>query len=489
MVARARDYLRVSLDRSGHARSLDEQHDDNAGAATRCGWTLGPSYRDRSISASRYSRKAREGYDQLVSDLESGDFDADILILWESSRGSRRVGEWVLLCDLLAEQSVKVHVTTHSRTYDPQNPRDRRSLLEDAVDSEYESGKMSQRLRRTAAADAAAGKPPTRGAFGHPRKTRRGGKLVAVPAAQIQRERDAVQKTYTGLFAGKTLVSLAKDLNSEGHHTTRGGQWDRTDVRALLLNPRNAGVRYYRGERVAAGQWEAIVSEETWQAAVQVLTDPARKKNHGTARRWLGGGLFQCGQCCASDMRVNYRDNRERVYRCRATGHNTRSADRIDSYVLRRVATRLQRGDVARLLAGPDESHRLAELQAEAAGLRARRDAMGIDYAEGRLTAGQVQVATERLDARLTELNDQIASIGRRNQFPDLLTADDPAAWFLDADLDVQRALIDALYVVTIRPNTRGRWGQLSDTVLIEPRDHAKAGLSGAGTRTPPAAG
>ena len=54
---------------------------------------------------------------------------------------------------------VTIYVTTHQRTYDPANGRDRRSLLEDAVDSEYESSKASVRAKRAAAANAAAGKP------------------------------------------------------------------------------------------------------------------------------------------------------------------------------------------------------------------------------------------------------------------------------------------------------------------------------------------
>ncbi|MGH3853433.1 MAG: hypothetical protein ACRDR6_08020 [Pseudonocardiaceae bacterium] len=54
---RAREYLRVSLDRSGRARSLDEQHADHVRVAGEQGWVLdGDSYRDESVSASRYSR-------------------------------------------------------------------------------------------------------------------------------------------------------------------------------------------------------------------------------------------------------------------------------------------------------------------------------------------------------------------------------------------------------------------------------------------------
>jgi hypothetical protein len=40
--------------------------------------------------------------------------------------------------ELREQRSMSIFVTTHGRCYDPANGRDRRSLLEDAVDSEYE---------------------------------------------------------------------------------------------------------------------------------------------------------------------------------------------------------------------------------------------------------------------------------------------------------------------------------------------------------------
>src|SRR5262245_36713518 len=154
----AREYLRVSLDRSGRERSILEQHDDNQRMAAERGWTLGGPYRDKG-SASRYAVKARGDFDTLTADLRTDRFAADVLVLWESSRGSRRVAEWVDLIELCEKSSVLIAVTTHARTYDPGNARDRRTLLEDAVDSEYESAKISTRVRRAVDRDAAAGKP------------------------------------------------------------------------------------------------------------------------------------------------------------------------------------------------------------------------------------------------------------------------------------------------------------------------------------------
>jgi site-specific DNA recombinase len=94
---RAREYLRVSVDRSGRVRSLDEQHANHVRVAGEQGWILvAESYRDESVSASRYSRKARDGFDALIEDLEHDRFGAEVLLIWDSSRGSRRVGSgWI----------------------------------------------------------------------------------------------------------------------------------------------------------------------------------------------------------------------------------------------------------------------------------------------------------------------------------------------------------------------------------------------------------
>lgn len=148
---------------------------------------------------------------------------------------------------------------------------------------------------------------------------------------------------------------------------------------------------------------------------MQILQDPARRSNQGNALRWIGGGLYLCGQCGESDVKSDY-IKRDRVNRCRATGHCKRTANKVDTYVRATVAARLRRPDIAELLAHQDGKERATELRTEAAGLRQRLDGLGVDYAEGLLTAGQVRAATERLESRLTEINAELGSLGRSDQ-------------------------------------------------------------------------
>ncbi|WP_354261498.1 recombinase family protein [Arthrobacter sp. OAP107] len=108
-----REYLRVSKDRSGRGKSPDQQHDENAAALAQRGWDIHPRpYRDNYRSASRYSKQAREGFAQLMSDLEEDAFGAGALGLWESGRGSRRTGEWVDLIEPCEERGIRIWVTT-----------------------------------------------------------------------------------------------------------------------------------------------------------------------------------------------------------------------------------------------------------------------------------------------------------------------------------------------------------------------------------------
>lgn len=212
----AREYLRVSKDRQGRGKSPDQQHAENERAVADRGWALHPSpYRDDDRSASRYARRDRESFRQLIDDLEDGSFAADLLVIWESSRGSRRTGEWVNLIELCEERGVHIFVTTHGRDYDPANARDRRSMLEDAVDSEYESAKTSERLLRSVRAAAEEGRAHGKNLYGYRRiyddRTR---ELLRIEEHPDQAP--VVKEAARRVMAGETYYAIAMDFNARG---------------------------------------------------------------------------------------------------------------------------------------------------------------------------------------------------------------------------------------------------------------------------------
>lgn len=302
----AREYLRVSKDRLGSGKSPDQQHAENAKAVKNRGWILhADPYRDDDRSASRYARKEREDFRRLTDDLENGCFDADYLVIWESSRGSRRTGEWVNLIELCEERQVRIFVTTHGRDYDPANARDRRSMLEDAVDSEYESAKTSERIRRNVRAAAEEGRVHGRNLYGYLRiydpYTR---ELLRVE--EHPEQAPVVKEAAQRVLSGETFYAIARDFNSRGipprsrtykEHRSRLG-WTPPAVKAMLTTASYAGKREHLGEIVADAQWPAIIDPEVWSNELMPLI---ASRVTGTGEAWptrhLLAGIALCDVC------------------------------------------------------------------------------------------------------------------------------------------------------------------------------------------------
>ena len=301
-----REYLRVSKDRQQTGKSPDQQHDENVRSIEYQGWSLHPDppYRDTDRSASRFATKAREDFKRLIDDLEQDRFGAQVLAIWESSRGSRRVGEWVDLVDLCKQRNVSIWVTTHGRLYDPSNARDRRSLLEDAVDAEYESDKTSERIRRNVRAAAEKGKPHGKNLYGYQRvydeQTR---ELLRVEEHVEQAA--IVREGARRVLDGESFYAIAKDLNQrqvpsrrptrKDHRKNYG--WTPTAVKQMLTMPAYAGKRQHQGEIVSDAMWPALIDLVVWQRLQSVMSPIERKRTNDWPAKHLLAGIARCGVC------------------------------------------------------------------------------------------------------------------------------------------------------------------------------------------------
>lgn len=299
----AREYLRVSKDRTKQGKSPAQQHEENARAVAGHGWQLHPQpYEDVDKGASRHSRATRDGYARLVEDIQAGRFDAGVLVIWESSRGSRRVSEWAALIDLCADAGIKIYVTAHDHLYDPSRGRDRRSLHEDAVDSEYETDKMSDRIRRSVNANAQQGRPHGKNLYGYRRTYEQGPggpQLAAVEPDPVTAP--IVREVAARALQGETYYSIARDLNVRGVPTRRaarhdynsGRGWTGSMLRQMLSRPAYAGLREHNGEIVGEAVWPALISQEDWTKlqVKRAVAPPAREVKH------LLVGLAECGGC------------------------------------------------------------------------------------------------------------------------------------------------------------------------------------------------
>jgi len=415
-----REYQRVSKDASGREGSNDEQHDDNVAAAAEEGITLtGTPYRD-TARASRTSKARRADFDQLLADLRAGTFDADVLVMWESSRGSRRVSDWVLLLELLEDNAKRIFVTTHRRLYDPTNPRDRRTLLEDAVDSEYESGKSGLRIKRSMAANAEnGGRHGGRRAFGYKGA---GGAIEPVEAEHV---RDATRR----VLAGESTRSIAADWNRRGITTSAGNAWHPGPLRNLLAGTRIAGIRTHKGRAVAKGAWPAIITEDDHQRLVATLANRTPTGRRGRTA-WLLTGLLRCGRCGATLVgntdATGGRAPGTRRYMCRkAPGYSGCGGLGIKAEPLEQVlgilvTERLADLEAHRDAAAPDDSPELAELNR----IAAARLELADDYAAGAISRETRLEDAAALDRLQHTIETRLAGKVRENIPFDLIATD-----------------------------------------------------------------
>lgn len=378
---------RVSRDKSREARSVVQQQDDNRKACAEHGWVIPPGGEYQDIgSASRFATKAREDWSRLLADLEAGHLN--VVVMWEPSRGSRRLSEWALFLDTCRDHHVLVHVTDHSRTYDLDNPRDWRSLAEDGVDSAYESEKTQRRIKRDMKAAGGAGRPHGRVQYGYERiyneKTRR-----LIEQRAVQPQAGIVAEIIRRIASREPLSAIRNDLNTRGVKSPAGGQWTAASMRRITRCPVYIGKRPSGGVRQANGRyvgtqlelvpaiWPAIVTEDVWLEAQEVLNDPARSTTRPGRYKWLLSRIATC-EPCGAPLTVHYAPRKTTapvpLYECSGPHHCLGIvAEVVDRHVSERIIAYLSRPDVYPAL-NRDESVEAGRARAEVAKLRAELD-------------------------------------------------------------------------------------------------------------------
>ncbi|TQN37366.1 DNA invertase Pin-like site-specific DNA recombinase [Blastococcus colisei] len=424
---------------------------------------------DNDTSAS--SKKPRPGYNgELLPELEAGGRSV-LVVAQTQDRLLRQLGEMVELVDLVERTGARVMLVR--AMFDLTTAMGRAAAWQAAVWSRLEVEQKAERQRRQAVQAAERGECPSRRAFGY----RPGGKIDPEESAVV---RDAFDR----LFRGESLVRITEAMNAAGLPSVRGNRWSRKGVAYLLRSPRYAGWRVYHAgaddELRVRGEWPRIVSDAEHEKAVALLTDPVRKVNTlGTARRWLGSGLFVCGRCDAAGevdehgqpvtMRTGRRtQGNVRTYICRQHGHLSRAAEPVDRYVADVIEERLAQPDVASLLAGATPE--VSELRQEADVIRGKIDRAVRDYDDEVIDGATLKAVKARRTAELAVVERKITAAARSSRLATMAAAPDPAAAFRAADLAVQREVVDALCAVVLLPSPRGASSFDPSTVDIRRR-------------------
>lgn len=460
-------YLRFSQDRTGEGlgmarheprcRELAQKIAAQNGAAAQI-----TVYRDNDISASRYSRKKRKAYIEMCERIERGDID--VVVAYHHDRLLRDKGrEMEPFIDLIERNGVDVQFVTAGR-WDLSTAAGRFQARIAGSVAAYESELKSERIKLQRIQQAMAGK--FHGGI-RPYGFEPDGVTVRADEAR------EIARMYEQVVAGVTLRQIVRDLNTRGVPTaTQRGPWTSQAVRDIIRRPRNAGWSVHNGEVVGKAEWAALVSEDTWQAAVAVVSDPARRTSPGNTPKWLGSGLYLCGVCDRPELRVSAASsNRNKVYRCRSrelTGvaHVNRDAARLDALVEETIVSRLEQPDALAQLAagfGPTGVD-VAALRLEQAALRQRLDALATMFAAGEIDARQLATASTSLKAKITAMDGELAEAGRRSPLAELAGSDIRARWFGTQpdrsdglSLGTRRAIVDMLLTVRVLPAPKGR--------------------------------
>lgn len=444
---RAVIYCRVSDDDRQDGRSVGEQEQECRDAAAEHGWTVDQVLVDNDRSASRYARRPRERYEQLLARLSTK--PADVLILWESSRGGRELERWAGLLNLCRARGVRVHIVSHRRTYDLEQPRDWRTLAEDGVDSAYESDKTRERVLRSVRSQAAKGLPHGRLLYGYARTYDGRGQFVA----QVEHAEQAaiVRECARRVAAGEALYAVAQDLNARAVPAPRGGLWQPTQVKRLVTNPGYAGHRVHRGQIVGPATWPALVDEATHTECVRRMSDPRRHSVRDRSLKHLLSGILRAP--CGGRTRVL--SNRGYLtYVCHddfCVGVRTTP---VEEFVTDMVLERLEQPDVLAGLAARGDRD-AAGAQGEADELQARLDGFVDAAARGELTPA----ALARIEARLLPEIEEARERALVAPVPQLLRdVAGPGARDRWARLAIgqQREIIDKLVDLRVATTVRG---------------------------------
>ena len=512
---RAAIYLRISLDREMDGLAIERQREDCERLADREGWTVVETYVDQSKSATD-ATKVRPDYDRMVEDYQAGAFTAIVCYdLDRLTRQPRQLEDWVDAARfrglLLKSVAGDVDLTNEN------------GLITAGIKIQLARAEVMRKSRRQSAAQRQRAK------LGRaPKGMRPLGYTVAGDVVDDEAEAvKAIYAAFTRVEDPESLRSLARALSGtqdvpgitqrpkhthvvsverarareedglEPRKIVADGPWSPSTVLGILRNPRYAGMSTYTPKEYQAdgnrrrtwkaqivrddagepvrGQWEAIIDDETWWRAQEVLDDADRVTNTSgsTKRKHLGSGLYRCGAVVEVDGSVCGKKvtGATRGYRC--AGHVMRTGPAIDAYVTDLVAARLGQPDALRRRQRVEDGPETLGISAAISEQRAKIIRAQRDYDAEEIEARDLRRVRDAAEARIHELEAQRLLVGNLGALAPILNADDPPKAFREGSLAVRREVIDLMATVTLYPQPKGRKGFDPASVEIEWHDEA----------------
>lgn len=473
---RAFIYGRNSVGKRG--TSTRDQSIENHRTCERNGWTVVAEFADRGISASRYAKKEREDYQEMIGRMRAG--ECDVLVVWESSRAYRTLETYVALRALC--ESTHVLLCYNGRVYDMSDSQDRRATARDALDAESGADEIRERNLRTKRLSAERGAPDGKIPYGYRREyDPETGHLIR----QVEHELQArvVVEIFTLLAAGKSVYSVKKRLNDRGERAPgKASYWIDQHVYRIAMNRAYLGKRVHQGAVIGPAEWEPLVDEVLFLACDVALAARERRARESKVK-YLLSGLIDCSKCSPSSVATVFigingkrADGTYRmVYTCEVCRGVTISQPEFDLIVESALLARVSSEEYAAALREPhsvnlDVQGALAEMNALEAQLSQART-MASTFVDGRMELSVASLAA--IEATLMPL---IAAAGKRaaasTASPVLYALSGPQAparW-KSMDFSQRRMAIRELMEIVIYPCKKGTQKINLDRYLLVPR-------------------
>ena len=419
---RAAIYTRLSKSRNGDTLACQRQEKECRKLAASLGWEVVRVFTDNDFSA--FTGKARPGHKELLEALDGG--VADALLAWDSDRLHRQPRDLERLIDIIEGRKLPLRTVT-SGEIDLSTPSGRAMARTLVAWAAYESEHKGERIRSSLEQAREHGKAPG--------GVRHYGYTAGWSPTIVPEEADHLRHARDLLLAGASLNAAVRALEARGAVTVGNAKhpprpFDRRGLKRVLLSPRLAGRRTYKGGLVGDGDWEPILTPAE-HLRLRALFQQGDEAKVGRRPSHLLTGIIVCGECGQPMHRNRGRIDRRRgqlsgaVYACmpapgspacRRVSINQANADEATRRIVIDQLDAVRHEPVA-----VDDG--VARLEAELLEVDARASSLGRDFADGLIGRDALIGGNAQLEKRRRDLQQQLNG-HRRSSLAHVLAED-----------------------------------------------------------------
>jgi site-specific DNA recombinase len=451
-------YARLSIEREASSDNVETQIEECSAHIEDQGWTIACIFSDADISASRYSKKPRPGYNDLLDAIRAN--EVDCIVVTEMPRLYRRLEELLELMHLAETTALERIETTDGNYYDLSTGMGVHNAVAAVNTAVLESRRTSDRMKRKRRKEAQDGKP--HGGI-RPYGYEKGGMVVnEIEAAVIRECADLI-------LAGEPVLKVVRMLNLREVPTAQGKRWHNRNLEQILVARRIAGIRTHNGSEYPA-LWPAIVTVEESDRLRLILTDRRIPKGI-TPKTYLLSSMVYCGHCGKPliSSAVMREGKAQRKYRCRARdssgndygcGKIVRTAKPVELLVSEAVLYRCDSAEVATSLRNAEKPE-ISTLMEEYNARKDKLKELVRDYATGLLNREQLEYAKAVVEEALEATRLRLAKLESGRALASIPPEKTIREAWETADLTWKRSLISLLVErVIVLPSWPGgrRW-------------------------------